>query len=62
MAAPEGEVRELASALAGAKVGQLAPTWPPAPKTRRPHEFGVFVRSEGQVERAKAAVSLAGLP
>ncbi|TMQ12948.1 MAG: hypothetical protein E6J91_19895 [Deltaproteobacteria bacterium] len=24
----------MASALAGAKVGQLAPTWPPAPKTR----------------------------
>ncbi len=27
-----------------------------------PHEFGVFVRSEGEVERAKAAVSLAELP
>jgi len=27
-----------------------------------PHEFGVFVRSEAQLERAKAAVSKAGLP
>jgi len=27
-----------------------------------PHEFGVFVRSEAQVERAKSAVALAGLP
>jgi superfamily I DNA/RNA helicase/mRNA-degrading endonuclease RelE of RelBE toxin-antitoxin system len=27
-----------------------------------PHEFGVFVRSAGQVDRAKAAVKAAGLP
>lgn len=27
-----------------------------------PHEFGVFVRSDAQLERAKAAVSTAGLP
>lgn len=27
-----------------------------------PHEFGIFVRSEMQVERARAAVTLAGLP
>jgi superfamily I DNA/RNA helicase len=27
-----------------------------------PHEFGVFVRSEAQLDRAKAAVKVAGLP
>lgn len=27
-----------------------------------PHEIGVFVRSEGQLERAKAAVAKAGFP
>ena len=27
-----------------------------------PHEFGVFVRSEGQIERAKTAAKAAGLP
>jgi hypothetical protein len=27
-----------------------------------PHEFGVFVRSEAQLGRAKAAVTMAGLP
>lgn len=28
----------------------------------RPHEFGVFVRSEAQLERAQAAVEAAGIP
>jgi superfamily I DNA/RNA helicase len=28
----------------------------------RPHECGVFVRSEAQIERARAAVTAAGLP
>jgi mRNA-degrading endonuclease RelE of RelBE toxin-antitoxin system len=27
-----------------------------------PHEFGIFVRSSGEIERAKAAVTRAGLP
>src|SRR5262249_25057945 len=52
------------SAKSEAEEGETVATWlkDRAGTGLVPHEFGVFVRSEAQLERAKAAVSKAGLP
>ncbi|HKY35331.1 MAG TPA: 3'-5' exonuclease [Polyangiaceae bacterium] len=59
-----GPPPSVVSAKSEAEEGNAVATWL---KDRSgaglvPHEFGVFVRSEAQLERAKAAVSKAGLP